>query len=61
MTSDKMIHDEPSEVTAVEGDVDILGPGGVDLAMTPDAAEITAGRLVRTAQSARGQKPRKDA
>ena len=59
MTS-KILHDEPSEVTAVKGDVDILGPDGVDVSVTPDAAEITAGRLIRAAQSARGQKLEKD-
>lgn len=37
MTSSEMPYDEPSEVTAVEGDVDISGPGGVDVSMTPEA------------------------
>jgi hypothetical protein len=60
MTSTKTPYDEPSEVRAAKGEVDILGPGGVDVSMTPKAAETTAGRLVRAAQSARGQKPQKD-
>jgi hypothetical protein len=59
MTSIKTPYDEPSDVTAIDGDVDLLGPDGVDVSMTPEAAEKTAGRLVRAAQSARGQKPRK--
>lgn len=59
MTSTEGPYDEPSDVTAVEGDVDISGPDGVDVSMTPEAAEITAGRLVRAAQTAKGQKPQK--
>ena len=59
MTSTEKAHDEPSEVSAVDGDVVVVGPDGVDVAMTPEAAEITAGRLVRAAQSAHGQKRRR--
>jgi len=59
MTSTEGPYDEPSDVTAVEGDVDISGPDSVDVSMTPEAAEITAGRLVRAAQTAKGQKPQK--
>jgi hypothetical protein len=60
MTSTKRAHDEPSNVRAVNGDVVIIGPDDVDVAMTPEAAEETAGRLVRAAQSAHGQRREKD-
>jgi len=60
MPSTKMPYDEPSDVRAVAGDVAILGPGGVDISMTPPAAEKTAGKLVRAAQSARGQERQKN-
>jgi hypothetical protein len=59
MTSNRKPYDEPSEVTAIDGNVVIEGPGDVDIIMTPKAAEKTAGELVRSAQSARGQKRRK--
>jgi hypothetical protein len=59
MTSNRKPYDEPSDVRAVDGDVVIEGPGDVDIIMTPKAAEKTAGELVRSAQSARGQKRQK--
>ena len=47
---------EPGVVTAVDGYVVIDGPGSVAVAMTPDAAQETGERLIRTAIEA-GAKP----
>jgi hypothetical protein len=49
-------YSEPSEVTAVEGDVQVDGPDDVDVALTPDAAEETSERLLHGAFEARGQR-----
>ncbi len=50
------IYDEPSEVSAVDGSVQVSGPGTIDIAMTPGAAEETSERLLGAAFEARGQK-----
>lgn len=47
--------DEPMTVTAVEGEVVILGPEAIALALTPDAAEESARRLMTAAAQARGE------
>lgn len=60
MTQSKALFDEPSDVEAVEGAVDIEGPDQVAVAMTPAAAEETSDRLLDKAQKARGQKRLKD-
>lgn len=49
------IHDEPSEVTAEEGEVMVDGPNGVAVSLTPDAAAETSQRLLFGAAKARGQ------
>jgi hypothetical protein len=51
-----IVYDEPSKVTAEEGVVAVVGPDAVDLAITPEAAEETADRLVSEAVRARGQR-----
>jgi hypothetical protein len=57
MTSDKpVIYDEPSEVSAVDGAVELDGPDAVDVAMTPEAAEETSERLLGESIKARGQR-----
>ncbi|RMB36212.1 hypothetical protein C8J47_1743 [Sphingomonas sp. PP-F2F-G114-C0414] len=38
-------HDQPRDVFQEEGEVIIDGPGGAVIAMTPEAALRTAGRL----------------
>lgn len=48
--------DQPSQVNAEQGQVLIDGPDGVALAMTPDAAEETGRRLLKTAADARRQR-----
>lgn len=58
--SDKVIHDEPSSVDALDGHVRAEGPDDVDVRMTPEAAEETADRLTDQAVVARGQRRLKD-
>lgn len=56
MTSEKPIFDEPSDVRAVDGAVEMEGPDAVDIALTPDAAEETSDRLATKSVRARGQR-----
>jgi len=51
------IHEQPSTVTAEEGDVLVKGPDSVDVALTPEAAEETSNRLLEGSMKARGQRP----
>ena len=51
-----IVYNEPSDVTAEEGTVAVVGPDAVDVAITPEAAEETADRLVSEAVRARGQR-----
>jgi hypothetical protein len=46
---------EPMTAQAVDGEVVVLGPDSVGVALTPDAAEESARRLVEAAQRARTQ------
>ena len=50
------IHDEPSDVDAVDGIVVVKGPDAVDVRLTPAAAEETSHRLLEGAMKARGQR-----
>ncbi|NUR44646.1 MAG: hypothetical protein HOP91_00600 [Sphingomonas sp.] len=57
MTIEKReVYDQPSEVTAVNGAVELDGPDDVDVAMTPEAAEETSDRLAENAVKAAGQR-----
>ncbi len=57
MQKDKeTIYAEPSSVTVEDGAVVVDGPDGVDVQLTPDAAEETSDRLLEGAMKARGQK-----
>jgi hypothetical protein len=56
MISEKPIFDEPSDVKAVDGAVEMDGPDAVDVALTPDAAEETSDRLAAESVRARGQR-----
>jgi hypothetical protein len=49
------VYDEPSEVKAVDGQVDVDGPDAVDVSLTPEAAEETSERLLQQSFKARGQ------
>ena len=55
MTPQKPVYDDPSDVSAIDGAVQLDGPDAVDVAMTPDAAEETSERLLRQSFKARGQ------
>jgi hypothetical protein len=56
----KELFDEATEVQAVDGEVELDGPDGVDVAMTPEAAEGTADRMFRASAKAAGQRRLKD-
>jgi hypothetical protein len=56
---DDKIYDEPSKVDAEDGHVIVDGPDGVDILMTPAAAEETSDRLLWGAAKAQGQKIQK--
>lgn len=53
---DDKVYDEATEVTAHEGQVILDGPDGVDVKVTPEAAEQTATNLEQAAVEARGQR-----
>lgn len=50
------VYDQPSDVAAVDGAVELDGPDAVDVSMTPEAAEETADRLTNESVKARGQR-----
>ncbi len=50
-------YSEPMGVTAVDGEVVVLGPDGVAVSLTPDAADESARRLTRCADEARNGSP----
>ena len=50
------IHDSASDVKAKDGAVCVKGPDGVDVKLTPEAAEETSNRLVDGAVTASGQR-----
>lgn len=49
------IYDTPSDVTADTGEVQVDGPDGVAVSLTPDAAAETSHRLLEGAAEAQGQ------
>lgn len=48
-------YNEPTEVTAEDGEVHLDGPDGVDVSMTPEAALETSDRLLSGGLKAQGQ------
>lgn len=54
--TDGKFYDEASNVSAEDGQVVVDGPDGVDVRLTPEAAEQTADRLIEEAVRARGQR-----
>ena len=52
----KELFDEATEIKAVDGQVELDGPDGVDVALTPEAAEETADRMFRASAEAAGQR-----
>ena len=56
MEDKRTVYPDASEVSAVDGAVELAGPDAVDVAMTPEAAEETSERLTDQAVKARGQR-----
>jgi hypothetical protein len=56
MEDKRTVYPDASEVSAVDGAVELDGPDAVDVAMTPEAAEETSERLTDQAVKARGQR-----
>jgi hypothetical protein len=56
MTDKSELFDEASKVSAKDGEVHVDGPDGVDVKLTPEAADETAGRLIDNAAQAAGQR-----
>jgi hypothetical protein len=50
------VYQEPSEVEAVDGKIEVKGPDQVDVTLTPEAAEETSDRLLGKVFKARGQR-----
>jgi hypothetical protein len=48
----RRVYDEPSQVTPIEGEVTVQGPGTTGMSITPDAARETARRLEAAARRA---------
>jgi hypothetical protein len=57
---DDETYDEATTVTAKDGEVILDGPDGVDVKVTPEAAEQTSDNLIEGAVKARGQRRLKD-
>lgn len=55
MSEKRAVYEDPSDVKAVDGCVDVDGPDDVDITFTPEAAEETSERLLAEAFKARGQ------
>lgn len=53
-------YSDPSIVTAKDGDVQVDGPDGVDVSLTPGAAVETSERLLDGAMKAEGQRRMKN-
>ncbi|HEX8623941.1 MAG TPA: hypothetical protein VF782_02560 [Allosphingosinicella sp.] len=53
-------HDRPADVDAEDGDVIVVGPGGIAYSFTPEAAEETSDRMLFGAAKARGQQIREE-
>jgi hypothetical protein len=55
MSSEPELFDEPTKVTAKEGEVILDGPDGVDVKLTPEAASETSDRLLFASGQAKAQ------
>lgn len=58
--NDGKVYDEATKVSAKDGEVILDGPDGVDVKITPEAAEETADELLTGAMKANGQRRMKD-
>ena len=54
------LYDEATKVSAKDGEVILDGPDGVDVKLTPEAANETSDRLLEAASEAAGQRKRKE-
>lgn len=54
--TEKQLFGKASDVSSDDGQVLVDGPDGVDVALTPEAAEETGDRLIEHAASAAGQR-----
>ena len=54
--TDKELFNKASDVSSEDGQVLLDGPDGVDVALTPEAAEETADRLIEHSVNAAGQR-----
>jgi hypothetical protein len=54
------IYDEATKVSADDGTVVLDGPDGVDVKLTPEAAQETSDRLLEGAVTTAGQRKLKD-
>jgi hypothetical protein len=57
---DTRIHEKPSHVQNAAGEVIMDGPDGVAVSMTPEAASMTAARLIDNAAEAKGKQQIED-
>ena len=57
---DQKVYDEVTKVSAKRGEVHLDGPDGVDVKVTPEAAEATADELIKGAMEAAGQRRFRD-
>jgi hypothetical protein len=55
MSHEPKLFDEPTKVTAKDGEVVLDGPDGVDVKLTPEAAAETSDRLLYAAGEAEAQ------
>jgi hypothetical protein len=55
MSSKPELFDEPTKVTAKDGEVILDGPDGVDVKLTPEAASDTSDRLLFASGQAKAQ------
>jgi osmotically-inducible protein OsmY len=60
MSTDAELYDEATKVTAKNGEVILDGPDGVDVKLTPEAAQQTSDNLMEGAARAAGQRKLKD-
>lgn len=56
MIGDGKTYRDPSDVRAVDGEVEVDGPDAVNVTLTPEAAEETSDRLLKEAARAAGQR-----
>jgi hypothetical protein len=55
MDGEPELFDEPTKMTAKDGEVVLDGPDGVDVKLTPEAATETSDRLLYAAGQAKSQ------